>query len=213
MTIIDPRAHSLAVGVLLYLTEGRTKPESPAFGVTWLRIVHGGTALCLLCGFLIAHLINHDLAVWSVTLHRAVMNFLRLWYRSEWVQPLLLGLLAVMICTGVPLVAHHSRRRMDAFRVAQAATGVYTGAFVCSHVLATLNGRRMGIETDWSFAVGSTSLLDGIGLRGMFMVVTELWRPCKPGKAATYGYTRCCAATVFGARSARSHSQTIDAVG
>ena len=155
-----------AIGMLLYFSEGRNESPPHATGVTWLRVIHGATALCLLCGFLIAHLINHDLAVWSVALHRAAMKSLRLWYRSEWVEPVLLGLLFVMLCTGVPMVVHHSRRRMDAFRVIQMATGVYLGVFLCSHVLAVLSGRRAGVETDWSFAAGPTSLLDGIGLRG-----------------------------------------------
>jgi succinate dehydrogenase/fumarate reductase cytochrome b subunit len=156
----------IAIGVLLYFSEGRNKPPPHAAGVTWLRVVHGAIALCLLCGFLLAHLINHDLAAWSITLHGTAMKWLRLWYRSEWVEPVLLGLLFVMICTGVPMVVHHSRRRMDAFRVVQMATGVYIGVFLCSHVLAVLNGRRAGVETDWAFAAGPTSLLDGIGLRG-----------------------------------------------
>jgi succinate dehydrogenase/fumarate reductase cytochrome b subunit len=130
--------------------------------VSGLRIVHGVTALCLLCGFLIAHLINHDLAVWSVQLHGDVMTWLRLWYRSEWVEPALLGLMFVMICTGIPMVVHYARQRMDAFRVIQTATGVYVAVFLCSHVLAVLRGRSVGVETDWSFAAG---LLDGVGLR------------------------------------------------
>jgi succinate dehydrogenase/fumarate reductase cytochrome b subunit len=66
-----------------------------------------------------------------------------------------------MIGTGVPMVAHYSRRRMDAFRVAQLATGAYVGIFVCSHILATLTARSKGVETDWFFAAGPVSLLDG----------------------------------------------------
>jgi hypothetical protein len=91
----------VAIGLMLYLKEGRGKPGSPAYEVARLRIVHGAVALCLLCGFLIAHLINHDLAVWSVQLHGTVIKFLRLWYRSELVQPILLAMLVIMICTGV----------------------------------------------------------------------------------------------------------------
>jgi succinate dehydrogenase/fumarate reductase cytochrome b subunit len=45
------------------------------------------------------------------------------------------------------------------------ATGVFVGVFLCSHVTATLLGRHHGLETDWSFAAGPTSLLDGIGIR------------------------------------------------
>jgi hypothetical protein len=158
-----------AIGVMLSLGAGNTTVRPRASDIAWLRVTHGGVALGLLCIFLIAHLINHGLAAWSVPLHGTVMKFLRVWYRSEWVQPLLLVLLVVMICTGVPMVVHHARKRMDTFGIIQTATGIYIAVFICSHVLATLNGRRVGVETDWSFAVGPTSLLDGAALRGMFI--------------------------------------------
>jgi succinate dehydrogenase/fumarate reductase cytochrome b subunit len=152
----------IAAGLVLYFRKDSDVPQPPReTTVTWLRVVHGGTALCILCGFLVAHLLNHDLAAWSVPLHIAVMKSFRLWYRSEWVQPVLLGLFVVMICTGFPMVLAHSRRRMDAFRVVQAATGVYVALFVCSHVLAAMNARSGGMDTNWFFAAGRTSLLDG----------------------------------------------------
>jgi hypothetical protein len=151
----------IAVGAVLYFKKERATRQSHEVKIKWLRVIHGVTALCLLCAFLIAHLINHDLAVWSVALHDAVMKWLRLWYRSEWVEPILLVLFVVMLCTGIPMVARHARQRMDAIRVVQVATGVYVGAFICSHVFATLMARTRGIETDWFFAAGPTSLLDG----------------------------------------------------
>jgi succinate dehydrogenase hydrophobic anchor subunit len=117
----------------------------------------------LLGGFLLAHLVNHDMALWSVKLHGQVMESLRHWYRSEWVEPALLGLLGVMIATGFPLVASHSRQRADSFRMLQMATGVYLGLFLCAHVFAVLTARRGGIETDWYFGVGPHGLLVGRG--------------------------------------------------
>jgi hypothetical protein len=63
------------------------------------------------------------------------------------------------------MVARYSRRSADGYRVLQMATGVFVGVFLCSHVTATLLGRHHGLETDWSFAAGPTSLLDGIGIR------------------------------------------------
>ena len=156
----------LPVGLMLYVRSGRNRHAAHERQVTWLRVVHGGTALCLLCGFLLVHIVNHSLAAWSVELHGVVMKSLRVWYRSEWVEPMLLALLLVMIGTGVPMVLHYARQRMDVFRVAQTATGVYIGVFICSHVLAVLNGRRLGLETDWSFASGPASLLDGASLLG-----------------------------------------------
>ncbi len=148
----------------LYFRKGTTAPKRPGIGITRLRVIHGSVALCLLCGFLIAHLANHDLALWSVKLHGEVIRWLRHWYRSEWVEPALFALLAIMIATGVPLVASHSRQRADAFRILQMATGVYLGLFLCAHVFAVLTARQAGIETDWYFAVGMHGLLDGRGV-------------------------------------------------
>lgn len=150
----------------LALCLGKSTHASPALGTQalWLRIVHGAAALCVLLGFLIAHLLNHDLALWSVKLHASTMEWLRLWYRFEWVEPILFALLLVMIATGAPLVAHHSRRSTDAFRVVQMATGVYIAVFLCAHLLAVLGARSAGAETDWFFATGPNGLLDGRGM-------------------------------------------------
>lgn len=156
----------LVIGLMLYVRRGRSPSQEHERQVTKLRVVHGVTALCLLCGFLLAHLTNHSLAIWSADLHGVAMDWLRGWYRSEWIEPVLLALMAVMIGTGIPLVAHYAHQRMDAFRVAQAATGVYIAVFICSHVIAVLNGRRLGLDTDWSFAAGPASLLDGTSLLG-----------------------------------------------
>jgi hypothetical protein len=117
----------------------------------------------VLCGFLLAHLLNHDTALWSVKLHGQVMEWLRHWYRSNWVEPALFVLLAVMIATGFPLMASHSRQRADSFRMLQMATGVYLGLFICAHTFAVLAARQGGIETDWYFGVGPHGLLDGRG--------------------------------------------------
>lgn len=154
----------VAAGVMLYFIKAGSASRVRLGGTTGLRIVHGGAALCLLAGFLATHLLNHTLALWSVELHTATMEWLRQFYRSEWVEPVLLGLLLLMILTGVPLVLHHSRQSPDTFRTLQMATGVYIGMFVCAHLTAVLGARNAGVETDWFFATGPNGLLDGRGL-------------------------------------------------
>jgi succinate dehydrogenase/fumarate reductase cytochrome b subunit len=153
----------ILAAVALYFRRADALPKRQGIAIVWLRVVHGAVALCLLCGFLLAHLINHDMALWSVKLHGQVMEWLRHWYRSEWVEPALLVLLGVMIATGVPLVSSHSRQRADSFRILQMATGVYLGLFICAHVFAVLAARQGGIETDWYFGVGPHGLLVGRG--------------------------------------------------
>jgi hypothetical protein len=154
----------IALGATLLLQRAGKARGSDRTGGSGLRMIHGATAMCLLLGFLIAHLVNHGLAIWSVKLHRVAMEWLRLWYRSEWMEPVLLAMLVVMIATGVAMVVQHSRRGADAFRITQMATGVYLGLFLCAHVVAVLGGRSAGIETDWRFATGDDGLLDGRGM-------------------------------------------------
>lgn len=152
------------VGLALCFRKESNVSRASATEPVWLRMVHGAAALCVLLGFLIAHLVNHDLAIWSVKLHDSAMEWLRVWYRSAWIEPVLFGFLLVMIATGAPLVAHHSRRSTDAFRIVQMATGVYIAVFICAHLLAVLGARSAGTETDWLFATGPTGLLDGRGM-------------------------------------------------
>lgn len=152
------------VGILTYFKAGgraigvsRVSQPSPL-----LRVTHGIAALLLLCGFLIPHLFNHALAVWSISLHTTVLSNLRLWYRSDFVEPVLFGIVLIMILTGLPMVLAYCRGRLDAFRVVQVATGVFLGFFIVSHVLATLLARGCGVDTNWFFAAGGpNSLLDG----------------------------------------------------
>jgi hypothetical protein len=151
------------VGILTYFKAGgraidvsRVSQQSPL-----LRVTHGIAASLLLCGFLIPHLFNHSLAVWSISLHTTVLRNLRLWYRSEFVEPVLFGIVLIMILTGLPMVLAYCRGRLDTFRVVQVATGVFLGIFIVSHVLATLLARGRGVDTNWFFAAGPKSLLDG----------------------------------------------------
>lgn len=152
------------LGLVSCTRDSSSPSQAPAAAPAWLRIIHGAAAACLLLGFLVAHLINHDLAIWNVRLHDTAMEWLRLWYRSEWVEPALFALFAAMIATGMPLVVRHSRRSTDAFRMVQLATGVYIAFFLCAHVLAVLGARSAGKETDWIFATGPNGLLDGRGM-------------------------------------------------
>jgi succinate dehydrogenase/fumarate reductase cytochrome b subunit len=163
------------LGLVLCTRESSSASPTSAAGLAWLRIMHGATAVCLLLGFLVAHVINHDLAIWNVRLHGTAMEWLRLWYRSDWVEPVLFALFAAMIATGAPLVVRHSRRSTDAFRMIQLATGVYIALFLCAHVLAVLSARNAGKETDWIFATGPNGLLDGRGMLIPYYVFAVLF--------------------------------------
>jgi hypothetical protein len=121
---------------------------------TRLRKIHGSSALLLLMGFLALHLGNHLAALWTVQTQNDVMIFLRGWYRSAWVQPIIIGLFGTMIVTGILLVIRYTATTADRFRTLQTASGGYFAAFIASHTLAVFTARANNVDTNWEFAAG-----------------------------------------------------------
>jgi len=154
----------IGMGTAVYFRSKSRAPVSTGTGAGRLRVLHGGAALVLLCGFVVAHLFNHGLAIWNVPLHGLVMKVLRHWYRTPWVELLLLVLLLVMVVTGLPMVRYHAGRKLDTFRAVQIGTGIYIGVFLYSHLTAVLGARLSGTETDWNFAAGRAGLLHSDGM-------------------------------------------------
>lgn len=150
--------------VFLHFTKEKDQLAPSEADITWLRVLHGGSALILLAGFLILHIVNHATALWSVDLHIFVMEELRLWYRLDWIESALFALLLIMILTGAPMVLHYARKKVDAYRTAQISTGIYMALFLCAHLLAVLGARGAGKETDWFFATGPEGLLNGASM-------------------------------------------------
>lgn len=132
------------------------------------RKAHGvGAVLALL--FLAFHFSNHLVGLVGPEAHMVVMKMLRVVYRSPLVEPLLIGVFAFMIVTGLRLAWRWSARPMDAARTLQVAGGVFLVWAVISHVNAVLYLARVhfGIDTDWGFAVGAPTgmLLDPWNIR------------------------------------------------
>lgn len=155
------------VGLWLTLLAGSAwisdRGEAQAPGAR-LRKVHGGLALIVLLGFLLYHVLNHLVALWSPDLHRALLDFGRQWYRSAWMEPILLAAFAGLLASGVPMVWRYAARPGDGYRTLQTVSGTYLLFFLLAHLLAVLGARQGGTETDWQFAVGPKGLLDGRGL-------------------------------------------------
>ncbi|WP_306391435.1 hypothetical protein [Telluria beijingensis] len=147
------------------------------------RKAHGvGAVLALL--FLAFHFSNHLVGLVGPEAHKAVMDVLRVAYRSPFVEPLLVGVFAFMIVTGLRLAWRWSARPMDAARTLQVAGGVFLTWAVISHLNAVLYLARVhfGIDTDWGFAIGAPTgmLLDPWNIRllpyylgGVFFVVVH----------------------------------------
>lgn len=135
--------------------------KKPVSNSSLLRSIHGVSALCLMIGFVLLHLSNHGAAIWSVELHGTIMEFLRAWYQSKWVEPGIFVLLATMFATGLPMVLRYSKSDMDLFRTLQTCSGFYLMIFLMAHSLAVLGARSQNIETDWFFATGTSGLIHG----------------------------------------------------
>ena len=112
--------------------EGRPGPSARAVAV------HGSIALAVLLIFLLWHLGNHALALWSPALHGRAMHLLEHIYRASAVEPLLLLAMALLVATGLRLAWRHTALQGDGYRRLQTLTGFYLAAFVVSHLMAIL---------------------------------------------------------------------------
>lgn len=137
------------------LSQSNTKLEA-----NW-RLTHGIAAIALMLAFVIVHLFNHMLALWSLEWQAAAMTFLRKWYRAALIEPIILLLSAGLMISGIRMTWHYTRQQSGFFRLLQTCSGVYLFVFLCSHTSAVFLSRMGGEETDWVFAVGANGLFHG----------------------------------------------------
>src|SRR5262249_29507546 len=108
------------------------------------------------------HLANHLTAAWSLETNKAIMDLLRVWYRSDVIQPLLLALFTFQLLSGLRLVWAKIPRDADVYSSIQTATGSYLAFYITSHLIAVfILGRIfLGIDTTFAWASGApTGLL------------------------------------------------------
>jgi succinate dehydrogenase/fumarate reductase cytochrome b subunit len=157
------------LGVLAYAafaSPAITEQRRPA---RWIRTAHGLTGATITASFLVWHLANHTLAIWSFDAHKDVMLFLRTWYRSGLVQPFLVALLVAQLVTGTRLLQAKIPRAGDLYSSIQTATAGYLLAYIPSHLIAVfILGRWfLGVDTNFEWASGAPSglLLDSWNVR------------------------------------------------
>lgn len=134
-------------------TYGKAMETQPAR----LRYLHGSLALAVLLMFLLAHLANHVLALWSIRLHEQAMQLLENVYRQPLIEPLLVILVIALVTSGFRLAWRATAAPQDAHGVLQTLTGFFVGLFILSHLTAVFVMARMvlHIPTDWAFASGA----------------------------------------------------------
>jgi hypothetical protein len=151
------------IGVLGFAAFVPSTSEMPAAAPRWLRTAHGFSASTIIVMFLAWHLANHVTAAWSLETNKRIMDLLRVWYRSDIVQPALVALFAFQLLSGLRLLwAAVARRGADVYSSIQTATGAYLVVYVTSHLIAVFVLGRifLGIDTTFEWASGApTGLL------------------------------------------------------
>jgi hypothetical protein len=146
---------------------GRTTSIKPA--AQWLRVAHGFCGVAILVAYLGWHLSNHMTAIWSLDLNRRMMDALRIWYRSDVVQPVLVALVTFQLVSGLRLLLTKISSQNDIYASIQTATAGYLLVFIASHLTAVfILGRVfLGIDTNFAWASGAPTglLLDAWNVR------------------------------------------------
>lgn len=116
-----------------------------------LAVVHGVSACAILLLFILPHIGNHLVGLWSGAAHIVVMTLARRFYRSEIVEPLLLALIAFQILSGLVLARRRTKNPGDFFDTLQTLTGVYVGVYLLAHMTAAFTARAGGTDTNWNW--------------------------------------------------------------
>jgi hypothetical protein len=174
---------------LLWVAIGNGHTEAKlrqATNPAWLRVSHGFAALGILLIFLTLHLTNHLFFVTGQQIYTTVMHLFRGLYRSNLIQPLLVGLFLFQTASGLYMVSHIRTTGIDHFRTCQIASGVFLSIYVIGHMDSVFIYARTfsGIDSGWEFATGAPAglLKDAWNIRlvphyglGVFFVLSHLF--------------------------------------
>lgn len=118
-----------------------------------MRFSHGTSAAILILIFIAVHLGNHMTAIWSLETHAMILKTLRLWYRNEFVEPLIVTLLLFQAVSGLTLLFAKLGEPSDVYRAIQTVTGAYLAVYIPAHITAVfVLGRWFyGIDTGTGF--------------------------------------------------------------
>lgn len=131
--------------------QGTETPTSSRPNSIPLRVAHGTSALLIVLMFLAVHLLNHASAAFSPEFNQAMMSALRKWYRSEFVQPVLVTLMLFQVVSGGMLLWRATALQADLYRTLQTSTGAFLAAFIASHLNAVFILGRAVTKVDTTF--------------------------------------------------------------
>ena len=116
-----------------------------------LALAHGISACAILLLFVVPHIVNHIIGFWNGAAHIETMNAVRLLYRGDNMQPILLALIGFQILSGTALVRRRMRLPGDFIGSLQTMTGVYVGIYFLAHMTAVFAARYAGTDTNWNW--------------------------------------------------------------
>ena len=97
---------------------------------------------------------------WFRATHIGIMRALRTVYRSGTAEPILVGLLAFQMISGLALVIPRVRvSKSGVFDTLQTMSGVYLFVFLTSHMTAAFSARVANVDTNWLWLVGRAGTL------------------------------------------------------
>jgi hypothetical protein len=135
------------VGLIAFL------PYSNSVSVSSSKFRHiHATSAIVLATFALAHVFNHSIAIISLEMNRVVLNALRLAYRENIAQAVLIAAVAVQVITGLTMVWKYYLRRATPLRNLQLVSGMYLAVFLVTHLITVFTTRSNGIDTDFVWA-------------------------------------------------------------
>jgi hypothetical protein len=154
---------AILAGIAAIGSTQKVKPQ-PAWAGR-LKLAHGVVAAIILLTFLIVHLGTHIVGLLGSQVHIAITEILRLWYRANLVEPILVALFVFQVFSGARLAAIRQFAPGDRFRTLQVATGVGLMAFLLAHMTVIFIVARWqnNLDTNWIFATGFK-----VGILGSF---------------------------------------------
>ena len=136
-------------------------PVPTAFSTPKFRRIHGYSAM-LIALFALAHISNHSLGIISLPTHAAVLHVLRLVYRQQVMETVVVLAVLVQSSTGLVMVWKSYLRSGTPVRNMQILSGLFLALFFFSHLSAVYHTRQRGIDTDFAWAVSGQAGLLGV---------------------------------------------------
>jgi hypothetical protein len=109
--------------------------------------------------FVLPHIVNHVVGLWSGAAHFELMKTVRYFYRDDIVQPALLALIGFQILSGGALLRRRLTISSDFLGTLQTMCGAYIGVYFLAHMTAVFAARYAGTDTNWNWLTNNDTTM------------------------------------------------------